>query len=224
MQIAIDFENNKEVTAREAHTGVNYYCIECGEVVRVRKNKKNPSFHHFKPHKKNKTSLEHTLIQQEIFRRLPDSLIEYSIPGIKRKADVVDLKKKWVYEVQCSPISLKEVLNRERDYQKEGFALIWILHDALFNKKQVGPAEKHILSTEGCYFVTCGEWGVSFIYDQEDLIIGSKRINIYTTTLANLEEKPKPHPIKKPKRPRFSFKKWILDKVDFILNRLAVLM
>jgi competence protein CoiA len=221
MQIAIDSENNTEITAREALTGKDYYCIDCGAVVRSRKRGPFASFHHFKPHKKNKTALEHTLIQQEIFKRLPKSCIEYPIPHIKRKADVLDLEKKWVYEVQCSPISLKEVLNREKDYAKQGFTIIWILHDARFNKKHVGPAEHHIRSTQGCYFATCGEWGVSFLYHQEDLVIGSKRVKIYGSKPADLTKKPIPQLTKKAKRPPLQMRKWLLEKFDAFLRFLA---
>ena len=55
---------------------------------------------------------EHRFIQEKLQALLPpgEAQIEYSFPLIGRIADIAWIQKKVIIEVQCSPISLEEVL------------------------------------------------------------------------------------------------------------------
>ena len=87
-------------------------------------------------------SSSHLAIQKVLSKSLPGSRLEHRFPSIGRVADVVYFPKKIIFEVQCSPISLKEVQKRNRDYLSLGFTVIWILHDRHYNKKTLSLAER----------------------------------------------------------------------------------
>ncbi|HEY5260012.1 MAG TPA: competence protein CoiA family protein, partial [Rhabdochlamydiaceae bacterium] len=92
-------------------------------------------------------------------------------PQIGRITDVSWENEKMIFEIQCSPISLKEAKERCSDYKRLGLNVIWILHDRQFNKKTVGEAEA-FLRTQACYFVSDRE----IFYDQFDIVQGVRRL------------------------------------------------
>ncbi len=113
----------------------------------------------------------HLRIQKQIQALLPpnEAFLERRFPQIGRIADLVWEPRKLIFEVQCSPITLKEVKQRKKDYESCGYRLIWILHDKRFNRRWPTPAE--IFLREGaCYFTN----GTHF-YDQEEIIKGRQR-------------------------------------------------
>ena len=63
----------------------------------------------------------HRAIQKTIKAHMPQVILEKSFPEIHRIADVAFPSKKIVYEIQYSPISLKEVQKRNRDYTSLGY-------------------------------------------------------------------------------------------------------
>ncbi|MEM8728221.1 MAG: competence protein CoiA family protein, partial [Chlamydiota bacterium] len=81
----------------------------------------------------------HQAVQRAIGTALPQVILEKSFPEIHRIADVVYPPKKIIYEIQYSPITLKEVQQRNRDYATLGYTVIWILHDRHFNRKILSP-------------------------------------------------------------------------------------
>lgn len=119
----------------------------------------------------------HRLIQKQLQALLPanETTIESSFPLIKRIADLVWIRKKIIIEVQCSPISLEEVLKRNADYSKIGYNVVWILHDAQFNQKHLSPAEIFLRGT-AAYYVHINEKDEIVVYDQQETIVKNRRL------------------------------------------------
>lgn len=176
-------ENNKTICADEAQKRKDYHCLHCGNIVRLRAGRfRQKHFYHFGGKKKrclvSKRSLEHLHLQGVIVKHLPpgEGALEVPFPTIGRVADVVWEKQKLVFEVQCSMIPLLEVRARERDYANEGYVVIWILSDRVFNKWWVTPTERYIRTRGGYYAEKRGDG----IYDQYDWICkGRRRFRIF---------------------------------------------
>jgi len=117
----------------------------------------------------------HQAIQKNLKTLIPGSHLEYRFRSIKRVADLAFLPKKVVFEIQCSPISLEEVLKRNKDYSILGFIVIWVLHDKLYNKKIATPAELFLRNSLSIY-TSITPFGHGFYYDQLDFFKGTKRI------------------------------------------------
>lgn len=167
---ALDSENQL-VAANNALKKRDYFCMECGNRVRLRGgiHRKN-HFYHFKPDpecRQSQKSLEHLQAQNYLYELLPAGSVqlEKRFPEIERIADVVWEDQKIVFEVQCSPISQKEVESRNRDYRKIGYQVVWILHEKRFIKRKVSAAEEW-LSRRLHYYTNFDASGVGEIYDQ----------------------------------------------------------
>lgn len=121
------------------------------------------------------TSPEHIHVQNTIVKALnsPETTIEKKFSLINRKADVACLSKQLIFEVQCSPISKKEVKARTREYGELGFDVIWILHDYTFNHTTLSPAERYLLSRPH-YYTNIDQEGKGIIYDQFALYQGGR--------------------------------------------------
>ncbi len=117
----------------------------------------------------------HQAIQKAIKTALPQVILEKSFPEIHRIADVVYPPKKIIYEIQYSPISLKEVQKRNRDYAALGYTVIWILHDHHFNKKNLSSAELYLRKNLS-YYTSITAFGHGFFYDQLEFFYGNKRV------------------------------------------------
>ncbi|MBF5059451.1 hypothetical protein NEPTK9_000965 [Candidatus Neptunochlamydia vexilliferae] len=120
-------------------------------------------------------SRPHLIIQKVLMRSLPGSVLEHPFPSIGRIADLVYFPKKLIFEVQCSPINLYEVRKRNEDYASLGFTVIWILHDRIFNKEILPPAEFY-LRQKLAYYTSMNQFGQGFFYDQLDFLQGLKRV------------------------------------------------
>ncbi len=112
-------------------------------------------------------SLAHLQIQCALQSMLfpEQTLLEHRFPQIARVADLVWPAQKLIFEVQVSPIQAAEVLARNRDYAKEGYRVVWILHDSRFNRSHVTGAEV-ALRFSPHYFTNINAFGKGFFYDQ----------------------------------------------------------
>lgn len=118
--------------------------------------------------------MSHGAIQKRLLDAFSGAKKEYRFPSIRRVADVALLSKKIIFEVQCSPISLKDVQNRNRDYASIGFTVVWILHDRIYNKKNASLAELYLRQNLS-YYSSITPTGHGFIYDQLDFFQGTHR-------------------------------------------------
>lgn len=97
--------------------------------------------------------------------------LELEKPLGKRRADAVWEEKQIVFEVQLSPITLQEVLQRCSDYAALKYQVVWILHETVFNGRKLFPAEKYLRAACPTYFTN----GAG-IYDQLEVVSGRQRL------------------------------------------------
>jgi competence protein CoiA len=161
----------KLIFAKSAERQKDYFCPECQGVVRLRGGlHRQDHFYHLELTpgcRQNGKSAEHLNIQLYFLNVLPEGecFLEYRFPTIRRIADVVWLPNKLIFEIQCSPISAEEILERNRDYLGVGFQVIWIFHDQRFNQTRVSGAEA-VLYELPHYFTNIDAEGKGMIYDQ----------------------------------------------------------
>lgn len=185
MQLYALNQSNEPVFARQAHKQVDYRCIECGSVVRMRDGiYRQPHFYHPASEsvcRLNHKSLTHIQLQLYIARMLPsgEACLEERFPAIGRIADVAWHQEKLIFEVQCSPIGAKEVAERNASYQSQGYQVVWILHERSFNQWRLTAAEL-FLCTHPHYYSNMGADGVGTIYDQWEWIDKGVRVNTLT--------------------------------------------
>lgn len=172
-------EKDQVIVVHEAQKQKNYYCLECQSAVRRRGGfLKQVHFYHLEPNRicrQSGKSLTHLQIQYYLQSMLPGSVLEKKFSSINRIADVVDEKERLIFEIQCSPISAREVEERNRSYQSIGYQVVWILHDQLFNKSRLTAAE-YFLQESPHYFTDMNEEGKGRIYDQWDIIDKGHRL------------------------------------------------
>lgn len=101
-------------------------------------------------------------------------MLEYRFD--RRRADIYWPKQKIIFEIQCTPISLVTVRERNQDYEKFGLTVIWILHQKCFNKSFVGPAENYLRS-RSAFFTNIFTNHTGMIYDQHEVIHGHRRLH-----------------------------------------------
>lgn len=168
-------ESLQPVTAVKALRQKDYLCPECRGKVRLRRGlHKQPHFFHLKENTRcfqHRKSLSHLQTQMKILSILPqgEAAMEKPFPSIGRIADVAWEEKQLVFEVQCSPISSSEVKERNQDYGKLGYQVVWLLHQKTFNKKKMSAAEVFL---DRCphYFTDINAKGEGHIYDQFEVI------------------------------------------------------
>ena len=162
-------DNSAIVFSEEALKGKTYVCRECNNLLGI---KQAPYlkkyFFHLYPNPKchqNHKNPTHLAIQKALLNLLPYGKLEHYFPTIRRIADIVCLKQKLIFAIQCSPTSLKEVEERIKGYESLGFTTIWILHEQHFNQKKLSPAE-YYLRRRFCYFTSIDTSGMGVFYDQ----------------------------------------------------------
>jgi competence protein CoiA len=165
--------NSCLIQAKRARKQINYYCMECKEIVRVRGGPYRQShFYHLEPThcRQSQKGPIHLQLQLYFLNSLSsvDCKLELPFPSIRRIADVAWISEKIVFEIQYSPIRGEEVLARNRDYASEGWQVVWILHDRRYNQFRLTDAEK-ALRTWPYYYTNMNEQGKGFIYDQFDI-------------------------------------------------------
>ena len=174
-------KGNIPLLAAHAEKQRDYLCPECRGVVRLRKGTlRQPHFYHFRSSsrcRQNGKSAAHLQLQWAIFSLFPSgqSHMERPFPEISRIADVTWETEKIVFEVQCSPLSLREAEQRCLDYKSVGFTPIWILHDRQFNGRKISASEE-LLRKVGAYYTNFDEKGYGEIYDQFDICKSGRRI------------------------------------------------
>lgn len=175
---ALDKQENL-VAAHQAEKQTDYYCRECGSVVRCRGGfLRQIHFYHLEPNRacrQSGKSLIHLQTQHYMQKIVPECELEKRFSSINRIADVVWEKEKLVFEIQCSPITAREIEERNCDYQKLGYQVVWILHDRLYNKNRLTAAE-YFLQESPHYFTDINAEGNGRIYDQWDLIEKGRRL------------------------------------------------
>ncbi|NDE63055.1 MAG: hypothetical protein EB053_01730 [Chlamydiae bacterium] len=79
----------------------------------------------------------HAILQKFLKNKFFDSEIELEKPFSKigRVADLVFEKEKLVVEIQTSLIRVTEMLQRQEDYKKVGYSVLWLVHRDLFLKE-----------------------------------------------------------------------------------------
>lgn len=184
MQLFALDENGNPIAASAALKQCNYSCMECRSVVRLRSGlHRRKHFYHtnaISSCRLNGKSLTHLQIQCRIQNLFPkeDCTMERSFPEIHRIADVVWEPKKIIFEIQCSPITRGEVLQRNKDYGSLGYTVVWILHDKQFNRWRVSGAELALMHSP-FYYTNVNQEGEGMIYDQLSIIIkGIRRTSL----------------------------------------------
>ncbi len=174
MQLYAFDQNGQLISARQALRQTNYQCLECQEIVRLRGGpQRQRHFYHLDPtpfcrqHQKGPIHLQ---LQSYFLQHLPlgDCKLECSFPSIQRIADVAWPTQKIIFEIQYSPITAEEVLARNRDYQRLGWRVIWILHDHRYNQMRLSAAEIALRSSPH-FFSNMNSLGSGIIYDQFDI-------------------------------------------------------
>ncbi len=179
------------VLAKNAQKQHPYECLECKGVVRLRGGlHRQLHFYHLEPplscrqHQKGMVHLQTQLHFQSLLGE--DCLLEHQMPEINRIADVAWLSKKIVFEIQFSPISAQEVKERNQDYIKLGWQVVWILHDRRYNQSRHSSAEL-FLRTSPHYYTNIDEAGHGFIYDQFDSLYKGWRQHQLTELPINVQ-------------------------------------
>jgi competence protein CoiA len=162
--------SNEIIFAFQAIKQTDYRCLECHAPVRLREGMfRQPHFYHKNSGvccRQNGKSLTHPQLQLYIQSLLPkECALEVPFPSIQRVADVVWAKERLVFEIQCSPISRTEVLERTEDYRNAGYEVVWILHERQFNKRRLTPCEYGLKNIPHYYSNMTSE-RIGMIYDQ----------------------------------------------------------
>lgn len=180
MQLFALDANQQLIAANHALKQQDYFCLECGDPVRLRGGiHRRDHFYHLQqklPCRQNGKGMEHLQLQCHIQRSLPngDCLLEHRFPSINRIADVAWESKRLIFEIQCSPITAIEVAERNRDYESVGWKVVWILHEKSFNQRRLTGAELE-LKNNPHYYTNFNERGEGGIYDQLYLVKRGQR-------------------------------------------------
>jgi competence protein CoiA len=174
---AID-EENRIISAHEADAFRPYRCLECQTALQKRAGPhRQAHFYHLQTIRQcrlHSRSVDHLVFQTHL-RELNSALeIERPFEKILRIADLCWEDQKLVFEIQCSPIDSFQAQQRAIDYAKEGYELVWLLDDRIYNrKKALRPAETH-LRRQGGYFFSLKS---SAVYDQFEVIASDQRLS-----------------------------------------------
>ncbi len=172
---ALDEESNL-VFAPTANSSQKYRCLECRGLVQRRAGlHKRAHFCHLirAPQcRLHSRSIDHLVLQTRLKEAIPELEMERPFPSLLRIADLAWEKQKIVFEIQCSLIGPAEAEKRRKDYAQEGYLLVWLLDDRLFNKRKLRIAEE-VLRKEACYFISLGK---ALVYDQYELISAGERL------------------------------------------------
>lgn len=158
--------------ALDAKRGEDYYCPECSAVVRLRLGEeRRPHFFHLDPPESCRQaakSLEHLALQLHIKHAFENQGIkanlEHRFPALNRINDVYVPEKNLGFEIQCSPMTAEEALQRINDYRRQNTNIVWILHTMTFLKKKASSFEKAI-ETKAHYFSSMNGNGEGEIFD-----------------------------------------------------------
>lgn len=172
---ALDDED-RIIAAPDADPFRRYRCLECQSPLQKRSGRyRQAHFYHLQTVKQcrlHSNSVDHLILQNEIQKIIPEIEAEKPFKKILRIADLCWEEKKLVLEIQCSPIDPIQASRRTHDYAQEGYELIWLLDDRLYNRKRsLRPAESQM--RRGGYYFSMRRMT---IYDQFELILDKKRL------------------------------------------------
>jgi competence protein CoiA len=180
MQLFALNERNLVVAAKDAQKQTDYQCLECQTPVRVRGGRhRQIHFYHLQSDRTcflNQKSMAHIQTQlhlQSLFLERELGL-EVRFPTIQRIADAVWFSKKIIFEVQCSPMTTLEAKARMDDYLKEGYRVVWVLHDHRYNQSNLSALERSLVPHPH-YYTNINAEGQGMIYDQFSKIQLGKR-------------------------------------------------
>jgi competence protein CoiA len=169
------------IYAGHAEAGKTYWCLDCFGPVKRRKGKTwIPHFYHLKPSPScrlySKTE-DHLLAQLHLQKEFPEGTLQIERPftKISRIADVCWEKEKIVFEIQCSPISERELEARIHDYGSVGYGVVWLLDDRRYNKRIAKPAEE-FARRHATYFISIKRGLSTICYDQFEIFAEQKRV------------------------------------------------
>ena len=180
MQLYAHDSRDSLVFSCNAEKHINYFCLECRSIVRVREGVyRQPHFYHLKlTHQcsQNAKSLTHIRLQIYLKELMPDEdvYLEHRFLEIKRIADVAWHSKKIIFEIQCSPLSKEEMQARTKDYYSLGYEVVFILHDKRFNQRRLSAVEMGLLD-QTHYYTNMNQAGNGMIYDQWQFIERGQR-------------------------------------------------
>lgn len=191
MQIyARDFQA-RLIFAEHAHKHQDYYCLECQQIVRLRRGiHRKAHYFHIQPNRTcrlHAKGMPHLMLQQHLKNILPDGEVELEcqFASIGRIADVAWHSMRLVYEIQCSPISAEEIRARNKAYASLGYQVVWIFHDDRYNKYRLSSAEA-VLRDQPHYYSDMDANGMGRIYDQFAMVSKGKRIQRLPAVSINL--------------------------------------
>ncbi len=192
MQLFALDKNGELIFARDAHKQSNYRCLECEGIIRLRAGSlRRAHFYHLSPPKScqlHAKSMEHIQTQRYLQDILPkgDVALEHPFKPVGRIADVVWFSKKLIFEVQCSPISVEEVRQRNADYKKCGYRVIWLLHHKRYDRKRATNVEQYLWD-KPFYYCNFDENGKGVCYDRVLLIQYNQTLYKGTKLKVNLD-------------------------------------
>ena len=173
---ALDDEENI-VAAHDADPFCRYRCLECRSPLQKRCGMhRQPHFYHLQTVRQcrlHSKSVDHLIIQTEIKKIIPSSEIEKPFKKILRIADLCWEEKKLIFEIQCSPIDPGQATQRTKDYAREGYELIWLLDDRLYNRKKALRGAEALMRQQGCYYFSMQRKAT---YDQFEVIKDKSRL------------------------------------------------
>ncbi len=167
---ALDAEGTP-TRATSALKKCDYKCLECQGTVRRREGEQMQAhFYHLNPPiscRQSGKSLTHLAIQNRIAKELPKGqiVLEKHFSSIGRIADLAWDEEKLIFEVQCSPMTREEMLQRTNDYGSLGYQVVWILHERNYNKFRITHLEAGIAPIPH-YYTDINPSGEGVIYDQ----------------------------------------------------------
>ncbi len=172
---ALDEESNL-ISALDASPFQKLRCLECGAALKKRVGvHRRPHFSHLRSARQCRLyskSIDHLVLQTRLKEAIGELEMERPFPSILRIADLCWERQKIVFEIQCSLISPSEIERRRKDYAKEGYNLVWLLDDRLYNKKKLRISEK-LLRRDAGYFISLKK---GHAYDQFELISEGERL------------------------------------------------
>jgi hypothetical protein len=171
-------EEGKLVQAEDAESQKDYLCPECSEILRVKKGAiRHVHFFHVKDRgecRLRARSTMHLKIQEYLKEKLQDCTLEYPFQEIGRIADVAYHPLKVVFEIQISPISKEEAVQRTKDYWSLGWHVVWLLHVDYYGKRQAKPVEEALIGIPH-YFIDLG-YREGSIFDEISYVSQGKRV------------------------------------------------
>jgi competence protein CoiA len=170
-------DDNRIIAAPDAGLFCRYRCLECLSPLQKRTGlHRRAHFYHLQTVRQcrlHSNSSDHLIMQSEIQKIIPSVEIEKPFKKILRIADLCWEEKKIIFEIQCSPIDPMQTDQRTRDYAKEGYELVWLLDDRLFNRKRALRKSEILMRQKGCYYFSIQK---NSVYDQFEALANKTRL------------------------------------------------